>query len=78
MKKVLIISAMALGLAGCNATVYPARPVLYNPNPYNTNAYYQPRPVVVPPQPYRMPPPRQCFKTWDRTPYGMVERVQCR
>lgn len=31
---------------------------------------------VAPPVPQR-PPRRQCYSTWDRTAYGMRERVVC-
>ena len=78
MKKIFLASACGLFLAGCNATVYDSRPVLYSAQ----------RPsVFVPPMYTPLPPPRpqyirqhhrNCFTTWDRTPYGVRERVICR
>jgi hypothetical protein len=78
MKKIILASVCGLFLAGCNATVYDSRPVLYSAQ----------RPsVFVPPVYTPLPPPRpqyirqhrrDCFTTWDRTPYGTRERVICR
>jgi hypothetical protein len=77
MKKILLASACGLFLAGCNATVYDSRPVVYVPRPA----------VVVPPVYAPLPPPRphyvrqprrECYSAWDRTPYGLRERVICR
>lgn len=73
MKKLLLISLAALGLAGCSATtttVYrPVAPVTY-PLP---SAY--PAPYA---RPYSNVPRVHCFYTWDQTPYGMRERRVCR
>ena len=46
--------------------------------------YVEERPrLVVPADRTYLPPPRyipqrQCYRVWDRTPYGMVERTVCR
>jgi hypothetical protein len=78
MKKIILASVCGLFLAGCNATVYDSRPVLYTA---------QRHPIVVPHTYTPLPPPRpqyirhhrrDCFTTWDRTPYGIRERVICR
>jgi hypothetical protein len=77
MKKIILASVCGLFLAGCNATVYDSRPV------YSA----QRSSVFVPPMYVPLPPPRpqyirqhrrDCFTTWDRTPYGTRERVICR
>jgi hypothetical protein len=74
MKKLLIISAATLGLAGCSATtttVYrPVAPVTYPlPSAYpNTYPYARP---------YRYRGRVHCYTTWDRTPYGLRERRVC-
>ena len=77
MKKIFLASAGALFLAGCNATVYDTRPVVYAPRPaVAVPPVYAPLP---PPRPYYVRQPRRdCFTVWDRTPYGMRERVICR
>lgn len=36
---------------------------------------YQEQVYIAPPPP--RPPRRQCYSTWDRTPYGVKERVVC-
>ena len=84
MKKVLIASCLAVGLAGCNATVYTPRPgidvavaspvyVAPVPRPYIAQRHY------VAPYLYGYRRPAQhCYSTWDRTPYGMRERRICR
>jgi hypothetical protein len=82
MKKILVVCGLASLLAGCNATVYTPRPVIYAE---------ERRPLVVvqpeynryplpTPRPYMEPVRRNhhCFTTWDKTPYGLRERVVCR
>ena len=71
MKRIVAVSLIALGLAGCNATVRPAVDV-YVPAP-TPRPYYEERTrLVLPPAPrYR------CASVWDRTPYGYVERKVC-
>jgi hypothetical protein len=74
MKRIMAVSVLALGLAGCNATVYGPRPVIdvYTPAPYPVARPYHhvERPLFVAPRP-------RCFTTWDRTPYGLRERRVC-
>jgi hypothetical protein len=74
--KILILPVLALGLSGCNATVYTQRPNVSVGYP----VYAQHVPVSRPyytHQHYRYVP-RQCYTTWDRTPYGVRERRICR
>ena len=79
MKRIMAVSVLALGLAGCNATVYDGgyyrpRPVVdvYTPAPYPVA-----RPYYVAPRPVYVTPRSRCFTTWDRTPYGLRERRVC-
>jgi hypothetical protein len=78
MKKIFLASVCGLFLAGCNATVYDSRPVLYTTQrpPVFVPPMYTP---LSPPRPqYIRPHRRDCYMTWDRTPYGPRERVICR
>lgn len=72
MKRIMAVSVLALGLAGCNATVYDTgyrRP--YPVIDLQTPVYAAPsRPVYVERRP-------RCATVWDRTPYGYVERRIC-
>jgi hypothetical protein len=84
MKRILAVSVLALGLAGCNATVYdtgyrrphavidlqtPA-PVYVAPRPY-----YEPRPAYNP-YAYRVPAHR-CAIVERHTPYGIRRERVC-
>ena len=73
MKKLFILSAATLALAGCSATtttVYrPVGSVVTHPLP---SAYPAAYPYA---RPYR--PRVRCYSTWDRTPYGLRERRVC-
>ena len=86
MNRIVLVSALALTLAGCNATVRPAVDVyvppprhhidLYGAVPYPTpRPYYEP----VPPRSVLMLPPRRprCATVWQNTPRGYVERQVC-
>jgi len=79
MKRILTVSVLALGLAGCNATVYDSG--YYRPRPV-ASVYVAPAPVYVAPNPYAYHRPYAyrpyCYTVWDRTPYGMRERRICR
>jgi hypothetical protein len=79
MKRIMAVSVLALGLAGCNATVYdngyhrrPIASVYVPPAP----VYVAPRHHVYNPYVYRPAPPR-CYTVWERTHYGMRERRVC-
>jgi hypothetical protein len=74
MKRILTVSVLALGLAGCNATVYDSG--YYRPRPV-ASVYVAPAPVYVAPRPYAYHRP-YCYTVWDRTPYGLRERRICR
>jgi hypothetical protein len=79
MKRIMAVSVLALGLAGCNATVYDGgyyrRPVasIYTP----PVQYYQPRPAY---NPYVYAAPRRphCYMVDHRTPYGIRSERVCR
>lgn len=85
MKRIMAVSVLALGLAGCNATVYDAgyrrpypvidlqtpAPVYVEPRPY-----YTPRPAYNP-YVYRAPAPR-CAIIERYTPYGVRRERVCR
>ena len=79
MIRIAAVSALALALAGCNATVYGPRPVVdvYVPPP----RYIAQEPVYIPPpvaRPYYAPLRRpRCATVWNRTPHGYVERQVC-
>jgi hypothetical protein len=82
MKRIMAVSILALGLAGCNATVYdggyyrrPSASVYVPPV-----QYYEPRPAYNP-YVYRVPvmPQRQhCYIVDRRTPYGIRQERVCR
>jgi hypothetical protein len=77
MNKLIVVCGLALTLAGCNATVYPSRPMLIDLEtrpPLVVPQYYSPLP---PPRPY-MHPRHRCATIWDNTPRGYRERVVCR
>ena len=92
MIRIVVISALALALAGCNAAVYGPRPTMdvyvlpprhiaqervYIPQPM---PYYAPRVYTQQPmpRPYYAPPRRpRCATVWNRTPRGYVERQVC-
>ena len=81
MKRIMAVSVLALGLAGCNATVYERRPLVYEGEYRGPRYVYRPvAPVYTPePRPVVVVRPRpRCFTTWDRTPYGLQERRVCR
>jgi hypothetical protein len=81
MKRIAAVSVLALGLAGCNATVYDGgyyrpRPVvdLYTPAPtvyVAPRPYYEPRPVYVAPRP-------RCTIVERRTHHGIERERVCR
>ena len=77
MNKVFLVCGLGLFLAGCNATVYPARPVVIDletrPPLIVPRDTYAPLP---PPRPY-MEPRRRCYTVWDNTPRGYREKVIC-
>jgi hypothetical protein len=85
MKKVLLVAVGAAMLAGCTpreqqlvaagAVGAVAGAVIASEASRPQPVYVEERRYVQPP---RYMPPRQCFKVWERTPYGMIERVQCR
>ena len=76
MKKILTISVLALGLAGCNTTTYAHRPTISVGPPMYITPMPVPRPYFA--HEYRRRSPHHCYSTWDRTPYGMRERRMCR
>ena len=91
MKRIMAVSVLALGLAGCNATVYDAgyrrpypvidlqtpAPVYVAPRPYYTpRPYYEPRHAYNP-YVYRAPAPR-CAIIERHTPYGIRRERVCR
>ena len=86
MNRIVLVSALALTLAGCNATVRPAVDV-YVPPPrhhidlYGAVPYPTPRPYYEPyaPRSVLMLPPRRprCATVWHNTPRGYVERRVC-
>jgi len=51
MNKVVLICATAIGLAGCNATVYPSRPLVYEGAPRVVVREERAPRVVVRPEP---------------------------
>lgn len=79
MIRIAAVSALALALAGCNATVYGPRPMedFYRP----VGGVYVPpaRHPVHEPAYLPMPPRRhmRCATVWNRTPHGYVERQVC-
>ena len=89
MKKIIAISIVAFGLAGCTAREQQlvaagtvgalAGAVVASgvSEPYH-RPYYHRYPYYAPPRPYYVNSRPQCFTTWDRTPYGMRERLICR
>ena len=74
MKKTLVVSGLAILLAGCNAAVYTPQPVVSVGGPIYATPIPASRPYMA--YPYRRPPVH-CYTTWDRTPYGMRERRIC-
>jgi hypothetical protein len=84
MNRIVLVSALALTLAGCNATVRPSVD-MYVPAPRQHidlyGAYPAPRPyyeaprqrIVLPSHRHR---PR-CATVWQNTPRGYVERQVC-
>ena len=86
MNRIVLVSALALTLAGCNATVRPAVDV-YVPPPrqyidlYGAVPTPPPRPYYepYPPRSVLMLPPRRprCASIWQNTPRGYVERRVC-
>mgnify|MGYP003333022193 CR=1 FL=1 len=94
MKKVILIALGATLLAGCTAREQqlaaagvvgaPAGAIVASEVSRPQPMYVEERPrLVVPADRTYLPPPRyipqrQCYRVWDRTPYGMVERTVCR
>jgi hypothetical protein len=86
MNRIVLVSALALTLAGCNATVRPSVD-MYVPAPrhhidmYGAVPYPTPRPYYEPhtPRSVLMLPPRRprCASIWQNTPRGYVERRVC-
>jgi hypothetical protein len=87
MKKILAVSAIALGLAGCTAREQQllaagvvgaaAGAVVANgvSDPYQRPVYVERRPVVYQ---QRYIPQRQCYIVDHRTPYGIRQEQICR
>jgi hypothetical protein len=88
MKRIAAVSVLALGLAGCNATVYDSgyyrprpvidlqTPVYVAPRPYyEPRPYYSPRPVY---NPYVYRPHPRCEIIERHTPYGIRRERVCR
>jgi hypothetical protein len=89
MKKIIAISIVVFGLAGCTAReqqlvaagtvgALAGAVVASGASESYHRSYYRPHPYYAPPRPYYVNPRPQCFTTWDRTPYGMRERLICR
>jgi hypothetical protein len=86
MNRIVLVSAFALTLAGCNATVRPSVD-MYVPAPrhhidmYGAVPYPTPRPYYEPhtPRSVLMLPPRRprCASIWQNTHRGYVERRVC-
>jgi len=84
MNRIVLVSALALTLAGCNATVRPAVDV-YVPPPRQYIDLYgpvptpPPRPFIEAPRSVLVVPPRRprCATVWQNTPRGYVERQVC-
>jgi len=85
MNRIVLVSALALTLAGCNATVRPSVD-MYVPAPrhhidmYGAVPYPTPRPYYEPyARPVLMLPPRRprCASIWQNTHRGYVERRVC-
>ena len=84
MNRIVLVSALALALAGCNATVRPAVDV-YVPPPRQYIDLYGPAPTP-PPRPYFepersrivLPPSRpRCATVWENHRGQYVERRVC-
>lgn len=87
MKKILAVSVIALGLAGCTAREQQllaagvvgaaAGAVVANgvSDPYQRPVYVEQRPVVYH---QRYIPQRQCYIVDRRTPYGIRQEQICR
>lgn len=76
MNKIILVCGLALTLAGCNATVYPARPVVIDletrpPLIVPRDVVYAPLP---PPRPFGL---RRCTTIWDNYRGQYVERRIC-
>lgn len=83
-KLVLVVVGAAL-LAGCTPRerqLAAAGVVGAAAGAIVANEMSRPEPVYVEERRYAPPPryipQRHCYKTWERTPYGMVERTICR
>ena len=81
MKRIVLVSTLALALAGCNATVRPAVDVYVPAPPRQPVEYYAPAP---PPRPYFEParprlviPPQRCAVVWENYRGQYVERRVC-
>ena len=84
MNRIVLVSALALTLAGCNATVRPAVDV-YVPPPRQyidlngavpvppPRPYYEP----VPPRSMLVVPPRRCATVWENYRGQYIERRVC-
>jgi hypothetical protein len=89
MKKIIAISIVAFGLAGCTPReqqlvaagavgALAGAVVASGASESYHRPYYHRYPYYAPPRPYYANPRPRCFTTWERTPYGMRERLICR
>jgi hypothetical protein len=75
MNRIVLVSALALTLAGCNATVRPSVDV-YVPTPRHHIDLYGAAPYPAP-RPYYRPTRSRCATVWQHTHRGYVERQVC-
>jgi hypothetical protein len=89
MKKIIAVSIVAFGLAGCTPReqqlvaagavgALAGAVVASGASESYHRPYYHRYPYYAPPRPYYANPRPRCFTTWERTPYGMRERLICR
>jgi hypothetical protein len=85
MKKIVLIALGAAMLAGCTPReqqLAAAGVVGAAAGAIVASEATRPQPVYVEERRYAPPPryipQRQCYRAWERTPYGMVERTVCR
>ena len=83
MNRIVLVSALALTLAGCNATVRPAVDV-YVPPPREYIDLHgpvapmpRPRPFIEAPRSVLVVPPRRCVTVWDNYRGQYIERKVC-
>ena len=82
MKRIVVVSALALTLAGCNATVRPAVDVYVPPPRHHIDLYGAvpaptPRPYIEAPRSVLVVPPRRCVTVWDNYRGQYIERRVC-